>query len=73
MAKQTQDAVTQTAVMAINDLAAYLMLSESTFYKLGGESKVLGQKVELHWWFHQAVIDHRLGGSQQQIEKAQRP
>lgn len=67
MAEQTQDAVTQTAVMTINGLAAYLMLSESTFHKLCGESNVPGQKVELHEWFHQAAIDHRLGGSQQQI------
>ena len=45
------------AMLAIEDLDAYLRLSKSTLYKLAHKGKAPGQKVGRHWRFHKDAID----------------
>lgn len=48
------------SVLTIDELAEYLKISKSTFYKLVQEGKIPGQKVGRHWRFHRGVIDRWL-------------
>ena len=48
-------------IMTIEQLAAYLKISQSTLYKLLQDGKLPGQKVGKRWRFHKEAIDRWLG------------
>lgn len=51
-----------SAVLTVDELAAYLKIPKSTIYKLAQEGKIPGQKVGRHWRFRRATIDRWIGG-----------
>lgn len=48
------------SVLTIDELAVYLKISKSTFYKPAQGGKVPGQKVGRHWRFRKEAIDRWL-------------
>ena len=62
----------QDAVLTIDELAKYLKLSKSKLYHLTRRDDVPGQKVGRHWRFHRAIVDHWLGNSQADDQRATR-
>ena len=51
---------TPNDIMSIEDLAAYLRISQSTLYKLAQDGRLPGQKVGKRWRFHKQAIDEWL-------------
>jgi excisionase family DNA binding protein len=47
-------------IMAIDDTAQYLRISQSSHYKLAQYGRIPCQKVSRHWCFRRAAIDHWL-------------
>lgn len=62
-------AVESDDIMTIEQLAAYLKISQSTLYKLVQDGKLPGQKVGKCWRFHKEAIDRWLG---ERAEKEER-
>ncbi len=56
-------------VLTVDELAAYLKVSQSTLYKLLAEGKVPGQKVGRHWRFSRSAIDAWLEEPQRKLLK----
>lgn len=50
----------QSAVLTIDELAAYLRIPKSTLYKLVREGKIPSQKIGRHWRFGKQAIDRWL-------------
>ena len=55
-------------VLTIEELAAYLKISQSSLYKPAQKGEVPGQKVGKHWWFRRDIIDQWLAESSSAIK-----
>lgn len=49
---------TESEMMTLRELAAYLKMPEKTLYRLAAEGKVPGFKVGGAWRFRKTEIDH---------------
>ena len=50
----------ETVVMTIEEVAAYLRIPRSSAYKLAQDGRIPCQKVGRHWRFHRQAIDRWL-------------
>lgn len=56
---------TQSEIMSLDELAAYLKVSRSTLYKLVQQGGIPGQKVGKQWRFHKNAVDDWLRANPQ--------